>query len=186
MRGALATLLLSLSASAFGQWPQEPAAVMGITLGGAQDSIPKCPSGNAALLSQSTCVELSTIEPTIGTLWGLPLKFILGGGHVSFVDGRVAQISITVRRADDYIRLREILIERYGKPHKAESLVVTANSGAVVSSEETSWTGDNVFILLSERSERIDRSQASFVFRPLIRRSDRYDRDAIKRQAEKL
>lgn len=186
MKALLAAGLVLVSASALSQWQQEPTSVMGIELGGTQQSIPKCPPGNAALLSQTTCVELSSIEPKIGTLWGLPVKFVLGGGDVFFVDQRVAQIAIKVRHSDDYARLRQILIERYGQPHKVESLVVTANSGAVVTSEETSWSGDRVFILLSERSDRIDRSQASFVFRPLMRRSNGYSRDAVKGEAAKF
>ncbi len=180
---------VAMSAVALGagaQWAQEPTSVMGVQLGGKKEDIPRCPAGNAALKSTTVCVEPNAAGPEYGTLWGLPLNFILGGADVRFVDGRVQLVLVAVRHDESYRRLKAILIERYGPPHSVEDKSVTTLDGAPMESEESTWLGPNVLILLSERAGRFDRSRVAFSYRPLGQKKLQDDARDAKSDASKL
>ncbi|WP_143129100.1 hypothetical protein [Variovorax sp. PDC80] len=180
---------VAMSAVALGagaQWAQEPTSVMGVELGGRREAIPPCPRGAAAFKSKTVCLESIAGNPAVGILWGLPLNFTRDGANVNFVDGRVQLITFAVSRDQNYQRLKATLAERYGPAHMVETAHVTANSGAVLSSEESTWGGPNVVIALSERSGSIDRSVVIFGYLPLGEKKRRDDARDAKSNASKL
>ncbi len=146
--------------------------MMGIELGAPKERIERCPAGNAALTSAVTCLEESSMT------WGLPITFHLAG-WTSLVDGRVAAVYMTVRRDSDFQRLKSIMVERYGPPHRVSTEEVTTRSGAVVPSEESAWNGSKVNITLSERAGRVDQSRVSFSYKPLAQAAQERSRQAL-------
>jgi len=186
MRNFIAAGLLAISTLANAQWAQEPASIMGIELGGRRDAIPRCPPGDTARQARTPCLEADSADRSIGTLWGLPLNFLLGGGRVRFIDGRVQLIAIGVDRDDSYRRLKAILVERYGEPHEVEVKSVVTNGGAVLDSEESMWRGPKVLILLSERAGYTDQSRVAFSYRPLGQKKIEDDAKRDRSDASKL
>lgn len=157
---------------------------MGIELGAPKESIARCPSLSAALNSKTICTAPDPSSNKLESLYGFPFGFNRGG-YVSYVDGHIAQIDMIVGHSD-FERLKGILIERYGAPTSTSTDSVTAGSGAVLTSEELTWIGKNVSIVLTERQRSVDRSNVAFAYGPLVRASTLNAEKDRRREAGKL
>ncbi|MDN8612756.1 hypothetical protein [Variovorax ginsengisoli] len=170
IRAVVAAAIFAAVPAAHAQWNQEPTSVMGVTLGAPAASIPMCPplvqsNPDSYKTPSFICTDDIGYSPQTASLKGIPFGFSRGGS-VFFTNGAIASVHLLTGQVD-YPRLKGMLVERYGPPMKTWTSQVTTTAGAVVSSEESTWSGPNVTILLSERARRADLSRAAFAFNAL-------------------
>lgn len=186
LHGTLALLLLSLPAAAQ-DWRGEPDAVMGIKLGAplSASSMARCSAAEAKV--EDPCLEKQ------GGLDEAPARFIVRRqpfGYADFhviVDGTgvVSQLMVILpqKQFDDF---SAVLVERYGRPTKAETQQWQNRLGATFPSKKLEWNGRRVRILAMERGSSIDRSVVSIQDIVAVDRDMQLERDKLKNSASKL
>ncbi len=182
----MALLLLSLPAAAQ-DWKGEPDAVMGIKLGAplSASSMARCSAAEAKV--EDPCLEKQ------GGLDEAPARFIVRRqpfGYADFhviVDGSgvVSQLMVILpqKQFDDF---SAVLVERYGRPTKAETQQWQNRLGATFPSKKLEWNGRRVRILAMERGNSIDRSVVSIQDIVAVDRDMQLERDKLKNSASKL
>lgn len=182
----LALLLLTLPAKAQ-DWKGEPDAVMGIKLGAplSAGSMARCSAADAKV--EDPCLEKQ------GGLDEAPARFIVRRqpfGYADFhviVDGTgvVSQLMVILpqKQFDDF---SAVLVERYGRPTKAETQQWQNRLGATFPSKKLEWNGRRVRILAMERGSSIDRSVVSIQDIVAVDRDMQLERDKLKNSASKL
>lgn len=182
----LALLLLTLPATAQ-DWKGEPDAVIGIKLGAplSASSMARCSAADAKV--EDPCLEKQ------GGLDEAPARFIVRRqpfGYADFhviVDGTgvVSQLMVILpqKQFDDF---SAVLVERYGRPTKAETQQWQNRLGATFPSKKLEWNGRRVRILAMERGSSIDRSVVSIQDIVAVDRDMQMERDKLKNSASKL
>jgi hypothetical protein len=86
---------------------------------------------------------------------------------------------------DNYQHIKDVLLERYGRPTSAKTNSVQNMAGASFKSEELSWRGARVSLVLEQRAGRVDDFMLTFTHLPSAkkaqRQSDSRTRDAAGR-----
>jgi len=155
--GLIAAVIAATCASASAQWAKEPNTFFGVPLGQPIDvrSIPACDTGSTLADTQiAVCARRFTDGLVV--LGGFPLPQITKG-YASLWDGKVSLMNVKMEHAD-YGALRDMLIERYGKPTKTEARTVQNRMGVKFSNERVTWDGQHVRLRLIERDDRVDSS----------------------------
>jgi hypothetical protein len=73
---------------------------------------------------------------------------------------RLIRIEVTMSH-DGYLRLRDIALERYGRPTSEVTEEVVTKAGVKWPNQISRWQGSRVSIELEERSSRVDRTTLS-------------------------
>lgn len=155
--GIIGAVIAATCASASAQWAKEPTTFFGLPLGQPIElkSIPVCDlTWNPAETSVKVCAR--TFADGLVVLSGFPLPQITKG-YASLWDGKVSLMNVKMEQAD-YGALRDMLIERYGKPTKTEARTVQNRMGVKFSDERVTWEGQHVRLRLIERDDRVDTS----------------------------
>jgi hypothetical protein len=106
-------------------------------------------------------------------------------GTIMNVDG-AASTMILNSKHDDYVAVREILIERYGSPTKRTVAKVRTKAGVAYESESLLWAGRRVTLSLDEYSGDVNTSAATFRYLPLVARRLEKERADAKSKAPKM
>jgi hypothetical protein len=165
-------------------WP-EPETVLGIPLGATLAAVRACtPKEAAIMLSDSLCVEASQhrVKRVLGSA---DLGLSTYATDVLEHEGRVLAVTRTIGHTD-WLKLKAVLVERFGQPTSSETGSVVTGGGARLSSETLLWKGQRVEIVASERLGRIDRSSVTFADVALMERQNLQDRKSIKEGAKRL
>ena len=87
---------------------------------------------------------------------------------------------------NNYAKLRAILIERYGRPTKADTSTVTSNGGVTLPAETSEWIGSTNSLRLFERFGSINKSLAAFTNNELSQKAGQKILDKVKDCASKF
>jgi hypothetical protein len=140
-------------------WTQEPDSFMGISFDKKLVySIPECPSG------YQPPKEMCHDAPYQGlyTIKGTPSIGLIGGYGLSAMakTGAVDSFYLTTQ-SEDFPRLVQIFITKYGQPTKRTTEIIKTKGGAEFTNEELQWLGKKVEITLNKYDGDIDTSAAS-------------------------
>jgi hypothetical protein len=170
------------------KWDKEPATVLGLTLGGPfnESTMELCPQGWAFDMGDKMCLRKGYM-PEYGVLEvdGRPN---LGFGYrlyVTLKEALLTEISITGQYRE-WDAIKDVLIEKYGPPHKIENEKVTNLNGAVFMSERLSWDGKKVSIMASARTTDLNTVSVMFFDNANLKRAVESDRQRAKGAASKL
>lgn len=194
VRTAATLCLLAVSVSALSEtkrWDREPSSVLGIELGAeVPKNVPECPSYSAGGYKPPSqlCISGhdSPYSDKLRMLEGLPFKDMAIRGTLTIQDGKVLNVTLDMRREEDYPDMAAILIEKYGEPTSKENSEVTSKSGGKFSSESWTWIGKKNSIFLFERSGRIDRSAVVFSNNALVETYKRAEQEKTKKSASEF
>ncbi len=146
-------------------WKQEPDAVLGIALGQPleNDAIKSC-GGVQAQEEKATISACALDKPRFGDgpilLSGIPIAAFKVGAVVR-EGGVVSQIELGGSN-DLYDEAKQILTERYGKPTKSAKTTVQNKAGASFPSEQLTWRGKKVLLVLDQRAGNVGDFAAVF------------------------
>ena len=87
---------------------------------------------------------------------------------------------------DEYPLLRDILVEKYGQPTSVKQVEVKTKAGAAFSSEEASWAGKRVTILLREYDSSLNLSGATITLNTRLEREKAKYREKVKKGVDSL
>ncbi|MBD9585793.1 hypothetical protein IB254_01875 [Pseudomonas sp. PDM03] len=140
-------------------WTQEPDSFMGVSFDQKLVySIPECPSGYE--IPKSMCRD----APYQGlyTIKGTPSIGLIGGYGLSAMakTGPVDSFYLTTQ-TEDFSRLVQVFITKYGQPTKRTSETIKTKGGAEFNNEQLQWLGKKVEITLQKYDGDINTSSAS-------------------------
>ncbi|HHW1707561.1 hypothetical protein FA195_16610 [Pseudomonas aeruginosa] len=179
---ALAALIFSgyaLAApknAAIKPWIQEPDSFMGINFDQRlEHSLPQCPSGYEppkSMCRGAPYQGLYTIEgtPSIGLIGGYGLSAMAKTGPVDWF--------YLTAQVDDFPRLTQIFITKYGQPTTRSTETVKTKGGAEFTNENLQWVGKKVEITLLKYDGDINTSSATL---RTVASKDRAARDGGKK-----
>lgn len=106
----------------------------------------------------------------MGAIAGLPdLGIALQGSTNVTKDGRISSVSLWFHQRD-FMRMVDILRERYGPPMIDTTDVMANAHGAKFPSRTLRWVGAEVILSARERIGRVDQSSVTFSSIELIKR----------------
>jgi hypothetical protein len=177
-------LLLPLAAGAAG-WPKEPDRIFGLKLGEPVDAREVRACGQDADEHQAAITFCRS--DFIGGAWAVQSFPIdeFREGFLSFDDGRAASLYVTAWH-DDYLRVRALLLERYGKPTQSSVEAVRTKAGVPYKAERLVWRGKNVWLTLDEFSGKVDTTGITFSHAPTLLKKAERDSAQTKRDAAKF
>ena len=170
-----------------GGWPKEPDAVFGIKLGQAlnDDIVPYCIDDEPPKPTQlSLCSEDPRDGRGISEITRLPIPEF-GNGFISRHQGLVSSI-VFYGSNDNYQHIKDVLVERYGRPTSAKTNTVQNKAGASFKSEELSWRGARVSLVLEQRAGRVDDFMLTFTHLPSAKKAQRQSDSRTKDAAGRL
>lgn len=160
---------VALSIGAYAQtWTREPDTILGIKLGVpvASLALPTCPPRKGLFpdpLPTELCIlpyEYSS-ENKYSYLFGTPDLGLSYTATLFLFENEVLGLLLRLDQSK-FEMMKAILIERYGKPTKIETLEVTTGAGAKFSSQEVIWEGKKINITAIEREVDFDKSSVKF------------------------
>lgn len=140
-------------------WSQEPDSFMGISFDQKLEySLPQCPAGYEP--PKSMC--RNTPYQGLYTINGTPSIGLVGGYGLSAMakTGPVDSFYLTTQ-VDDFPRLTQIFITKYGQPTTRAAEVVKTKGGAEFTNESLQWLGKKVEIILQKYDGDINTSSAT-------------------------
>ncbi len=140
-------------------WTQEPDSFMGIRFDQKLEySLPQCPAGYEP--PKSMC--RSAPYQGLYTINGTPSIGLIGGYGLSAMakTGPVDSFYLTTQ-VDDFPRLTQIFITKYGQPTTRATEVVKTKGGAEFTNESLQWLGKKVEITLQKYDGDINTSSAA-------------------------
>lgn len=123
-------------------WTQEPDSFIGIKFNSAITSdLPQCPAGIPGFQQKNLCYvkpytpNYYTIEgkPSIGLTYNYTLS-------AKVTDQQVEYFYLSAN-ADDYLKLAQVFITKYGQPTKQVTDKVKTKAGAEFTNETLTWVG---------------------------------------------
>jgi hypothetical protein len=165
-------------------WTLEPDSFMGIKLSSNLIyDVKQCPAGYEP--PKEMCYQKPYGDLYI--LNGLPSIGLIGGYQLSakVKDSAVQYLYLTAS-SDDFPRLSQVLITKYGKPTRSESEPVKTKAGATFTNEKLSWSGPKVLIVLSKYSDDINTSSVSVTNRDVSMKALSDEKKKISDAASKL
>lgn len=190
MKKIFAVLAIALPLAASAQsWKQEPDSVLGIALGQqlSNDAIKSC-GGVQVQQDADTIQACATQKPQFGDgpilIGGIPVEAFKYGAVVR-EGGAVSQIEL-MGSNDRYEEAKQILVERYGKPTKAAKTTVQNKAGASFWSEQLTWRGKKVSLVLDQRAGTVGEFAAVFTHLPTAAKTGSAAEGKAKRDAQKL
>jgi hypothetical protein len=183
----LVIALVCLTANARDEgWKKEPDTVLGATLGARLDyaQLTQCSQGKRDTRYVFCSLAVSGWGKTI-PLGGFPLSEIKNGLATLDDDENLVELSMWSSRSD-FSALRSAMIERYGPPTGRELATWKNKLSAAFPSEELTWVGKKVIIILMERGASADESSLAFASAPWFERRIREDAKRVKAGASKF
>lgn len=137
------------------KWQQEPSAFMGVKLeGNLKYELKQCPAGYD--LPTELCWKSTSEE--FYEVWGLPKVGIDNlRMSVKVVDSNIQYIRLTTYD-DQFPKLRDLLVQKYGNPSSTRKEIVKTAAGATFDNEKLYWQGVNITMVLSRYSGDIETS----------------------------
>lgn len=137
------------------KWQQEPSAFMGVKLeGNLKYDLKQCPAGYD--LPTELCWKSTSEE--FYEVWGLPEVGIDNlRMSVKVVDSNIQYMRLTTYD-DQFPKLRDLLVQKYGNPSSARKEIVKTTAGATFDNEKLYWQGVNITMVLSRYSGDIETS----------------------------
>lgn len=186
---ALTAIAFSASAQPSKQvkWTKEPASVFGIQLGSELDDrlIPYCIDSD---LPTPEMLPFCSEDPRDGRgiteIQRLPIPEF-GTGQIARHRGVVSAVRFTGSN-ENYQRIKDILVERYGRPAATTGSSVQNKIGASFKSEEAIWAGSRVSILLEQRHGTIDQFLITFSHMATAKKLQQQDQQRTKSAADRL
>lgn len=141
-------------------WKQEPDSFLGLPLNGSLSELPDCQRGVIGFKQPVRCANRSSAtylqinpNPDIGLhyLYSLDAKLFEDKIQCLYMSGRT----------EDFEKLKDIFIQRYGKPHSDVLSEVKTKAGASFEDETLKWVGSKVTIVMSRYSDDINSYGAS-------------------------
>lgn len=165
-------------------WAQEPDSFMGISFDQKLEySLPQCPAGYE--LPERMCREnpyqgLYSIKgtPSIGLDSGYQLSVMAKTGPVD-------SFYLTTQ-AEDFPKLVQIFITKYGQPTHRSSDVVKTKGGAEFTNESLRWRGKKIDITLEKYDGDINTSSAALRTKAYKKRTAAEGGQMIQDAADKL
>ena len=190
MRLLLIATVLALPIAASAQnWKQEPESVLGIVLGQplTNEAIKPC-GGVQAQEEAPSIAACASNTPRFGDgpilLGGIPIA-VFKIGAVVREGGAVSQIELAGSN-DRFDEAKQILVERYGKPTKASKTTVQNRAGASFPSEQLTWRGKKVLLVLDQRAGNVGDFVATFTHLQTAAKAGAANDSKSKREAQKL
>lgn len=158
-------------------WKQEPDSFLGLPLNGNLSDLPDCQRGVIGFKQPVRCANRSSAtylqinpNPDIGLhyLYSLDAKLFDDSIQYIYMSGRT----------EDFEKLKDIFIQRYGKPHSDVTSEVKTRAGASFEDETLKWVGSKVTIVLSRYSDDINSYGASISVNQV---QERYERAAAEK-----
>jgi len=165
-------------------WKLEPDSFMGIKFSSnIKYDLTQCPDGYEP--PKEMCYQKPYSDLYI--LNGLPNIGLVGGYQLSAkVKDSAIQYFYLSASSDDFARLSQILISKYGKPTRSESEPVKTKGGATFTNEKLSWSGGKVLIVLSKYADDINTSSVSVTNRAASMKALDDEKKKISDAASKL
>lgn len=165
-------------------WTQEPDSFMGIRFDKKLEySIPLCPSGYE--LPKEMCREAP--YQNLYVIQGAPSIGLVGGYQLSAMAKNSAVDSFYLTTStEDFSRLAEVFIAKYGQPTKKSLETVKTKGGGSFANESLEWQGKNVEIILQKFDGDINTSSATIRTVSSITRSIKDGDDKVQSAASKL
>lgn len=142
----------SVQAQTLKPWVKEPSAIFGIAIGQPLDTdrIDKCGGKRADPLKERVpaCIMSDSSSGNL-TLSDFPGD-LFDTGFIQTNDGVVASLLLKAPHSK-FIEVRQLLIERYGKPTTFEMQTLQNGYGKKFSSEVMVWAGKSITLTVSER-----------------------------------
>ncbi|NIF82789.1 hypothetical protein F3J24_04610 [Comamonas sp. Tr-654] len=147
-------------------WAQEPDTVLGIKLGVpvASLALAECKSYSSTPPEGAQCVvkhEYGYRPDKVLNLIGMPDIGVHYATEIMVFDGFAKTLTLNLEHKD-YPKIKDILIERYGKPQEQLKSDVTTGAGAVLSSESLMWKGKKMNLIVVERALSADKTAVFF------------------------
>lgn len=175
-------------------WKEEPTAFLGIGLdtnfpGGMQE----CPTRGAGGLRyvdpfDGARMATTCVGPAFQNMYQIYGSPKLGFGYelnAFTYDGKAGLFLLTSNVAN-YAAMKELLIARYGAPSKKQSLSVTTKGGGKFTSEQLTWSGKKVSIVLDQLSSDINTSSISVKSTSYAESQQKQAGDKARANASKL
>ncbi|GEM_PF-2970908 len=168
-------------------WPKEPDSVFGIKLGQPlnDDLIPYCIDDDPPKPGQLTlCSEDPRDGRGVSEITRLPIPEF-GKGLISRHQGAVSSVFFHGSN-DNYQHIKDVLLERYGKPTSSKLDNVQNKAGASFKSEELTWRGSRVSLMLEQRSGTVGDFLVTFTHMPTAKAALRQEEKKTKSAADLL
>jgi hypothetical protein len=172
------------SAAAPGAWAQEPASFMGIKFSSnIIDDLIACPVGYET--PKGMCYD----PPYSGffRLNGLP-NIGLGDSYellAKVFDNEIQYFRLNTG-SENFARLEQIFIAKYGRPTSQSAEPLETTSGVELSNEKLSWSGPNVLIFMTKYSKSISTSSVTISNRAITAEAWDEQQKKIQEGASKL
>ncbi|CAN7189125.1 hypothetical protein [Acidovorax sp. LjRoot117] len=170
-------------------WKQEPDTVLGIALGQPldNDAIKSC--GGVQAQDEQPAISVCALDkPRFGDgpilLSGIPIAAFKTGA-VMREGGVVSQIELAGSN-DRFDEAKQILAERYGKPTKVGKSTVQNRAGASFQSEQLTWRGKKVLLVLDQRAGNVTDFVATFTHLDTAAKTGAATDGKVKREASRL
>lgn len=165
-KGLIVALLISTGANAANKvtespkWQQEPVSFLGISLtGNLKSDQQQCPSGYE--LPTEICYKV--VSGDLYQMWGLPKIGIDNPKlYIKLKDSSIQYLKLDTY-ADQFLKLRDLLVQKYGKPSFNKSEPVKTMVGATFNNETLYWQGTSVTMVLSKYSDDIETSSLTIM-----------------------
>jgi hypothetical protein len=187
MTAVVAAFSASAQSSKAAGWQREPDAVFGIRLGQALDDdlIPYCIDDEPPKPTQlPLCSEDPRDGRGITEISKLPIPEF-GTGFISRHQGVVSSIVFSGSN-DNYHHIKDVLVERYGRPNSTKLNTVQNKAGAAFKSEELAWRGARVSLVLEQRAGKVDDFMLTFTHIPSAKQAQRQSDGRTREASGKL
>lgn len=86
--------------------------------------------------------------------------------------------------SDDYERLREIFLAKYGEPARLQTTRVTTRTGTRFDNETLNWDGGKVSVSLQRYGESLDKGSATMFLNSYLDQQEKQRQDKLKKEAD--
>lgn len=143
-------------------WAQEPTSFLGINFASnIVGDMPLCPSGNARFEQKSLCYE----KPIMDNYYTIQGKPSIGLGYNYSLSAKVRDGAVEYfyldTNSEEFVKLTQIFITRYGAPTTHSTDIVKTQSGSEFTNETLTWLGRLTTITLKKYDGDINTSSAS-------------------------
>lgn len=100
-------------------------------------------------------------------------------------ESQIREISLNTK-IDDYDTVKEMFIQKYGRPKSQITETVKTKVGATFQNEKSYWEGQKVAIILKKYGDTIDESSVSVINKVVATKAVQAEQGKMKENASKL
>jgi hypothetical protein len=86
--------------------------------------------------------------------------------------------------SDDYERLREVFLAKYGEPTRLETTRISTRTGTRFDNETLNWDGGKVSVSLQRYGESLENGSATLFLNSYLEEQEKQRREKLKRDAD--